>query len=127
MKGKGIFEVKYPVGSKVWYIEMVATPHYESCNSCEGDGNLYTLINKIKFMCPHCRGNGKLTTQGGLKEVAICDEVLRIEVDIESESIDIDYVLKEASEGFKNEAKLFLTKEEAEGTEHNGIMGYTNG
>jgi hypothetical protein len=123
MKDKRIFEVKYPVGSKIWFLEMVRTPHYEPCELCEGNGSLYT-VSKKGFRCSDCDGKGEISNQGGLKEIAMLDEVLRIEISIDENDVDVSYVLKFASEGFHSEANLSLTKEEAEGTNPKGIMGY---
>ena len=121
-------EYKYPIKTKVFYLEMESTPTFDTCPSCLGDGKLLR-VNSTFTTCQTCKGEKVISSGGRIEEVVKSGKVKRIFIDIDKNGTDIVYNLKNVERDF-GQSQLFLTEEDAEedaeATKSKGIMGYAS-
>jgi hypothetical protein len=130
-----IIELEFTVGQKVCGVILEQTPTYRDCETCEGEGVLYTKSGRNPVQCPKCRGEKRISTSGSLDYQPKEGIVERISVDVAGGNYkDITYYVLlndgEKARPFKDGTnELFETykyaKERCDKMNSQGIMGYT--
>lgn len=106
---------KFEIGQEVYVIRKERTK--EKCSACNGEG--YIIVNENRFSCVSCYGTGLLHGKKKIYQLVgkdVIDKIKTYSYRLHNGTDGIKTVVKYA---FKNgddytDAKLFLTREEAE-------------